>query len=51
MLDESPVLRKKVRENRSRDDAATTLMKDFTGGVLVVSGANSAARLRLLPVR
>lgn len=51
MLEESPVLRKKVRENRSRDDAATTLMKDFTGGVLVVSGANSAAGLRSMPVR
>lgn len=51
MLEESPVLRRKVRENRSRDDANTTLMKDFAGGVMVVSGANSAAGLRSMPVR
>jgi phage terminase large subunit GpA-like protein len=51
MLEETPVLRRKVRENRSRDDANTTLMKDFAGGVLVVSGANSAAGLRSMPVR
>jgi phage terminase large subunit GpA-like protein len=51
MLEETPVLRRKVRENRSRDDANTTLMKDFAGGVLVVSGANSAASLRSMPVR
>lgn len=51
MLEETPALRRKVRENRSRDDANTTLMKDFAGGVLVVSGANSAAGLRSMPVR
>ena len=51
MLEETPALRRKVRENRSRDDANTTLMKDFAGGVMVVSGANSAASLRSMPVR
>jgi phage terminase large subunit GpA-like protein len=51
MLEESPALRRKVTENRSRDDANTTLLKDFAGGVLVVSGANSAASLRSMPVR
>ncbi len=51
MLEETPVLRRKVRENRSRDDANTTLLKDFAGGVMVVSGANSAAGLRSMPVR
>lgn len=51
MLEETPALRRKVKENRSRDDANTTLMKDFTGGVLVISGANSAASLRSMPVR
>jgi phage terminase large subunit GpA-like protein len=51
MLEETPALRRKVRDNRSRDDANTTLMKDFAGGVLVVSGANSAASLRSMPVR
>ena len=51
MLEETPALRKKVRENRSRDDSNTTLMKDFAGGLLVISGANSAASLRSMPVR
>lgn len=51
MLQDSPALRRKVRENVSRDDANTKLMKDFPGGVLVISGANSAAGLRSMPVR
>lgn len=51
MLDETPSLRKKVDSNRSRDDSNTMLMKDFAGGVLVISGANSAAGLRSMPVR
>ncbi len=51
MLEETPALRRRVQDNRSRDDANTTLMKDFAGGVLVVSGANSAAGLRSMPVR
>jgi len=51
MLEETPILRRKVRENRSRDDSNTALMKDFAGGVLVISGANSAAGLRSMPVR
>ena len=51
MIEESPVLRRKVSENRSRDDANTTLLKEFGGGFLAVAGANSAAGLRSMPVR
>lgn len=51
MIDESPALRTKVRENRSRDDANTTLLKEFAGGFLSIAGANSAAGLRSMPVR
>ena len=51
MIEESPVLRRKVRENRSRDDANTTLLKEFSGGFIAVAGANSAAGLRSMPVR
>lgn len=51
MIDSTPVLKAKFAGNRSRDGAATTLMKDFRGGVLVVGGANSAADLRSMPVR
>ncbi len=51
MIEESPQLRRKVRENRSRDEANTTLLKEFPGGFMAVAGANSAAGLRSMPVR
>jgi phage terminase large subunit GpA-like protein len=51
MIEESPRLRRKVRENRSRDEANTTLLKEFAGGFMAVAGANSAAGLRSMPVR
>ena len=51
MIEESPALRRKVRENRSRDEANTTLLKEFAGGFLAIAGANSAAGLRSMPVR
>jgi phage terminase large subunit GpA-like protein len=51
MIEESAALRRKVRENRSRDDANTTLLKEFPGGFMAVAGANSAAGLRSMPVR
>lgn len=51
MIEETPRLRARVKENRSRDDANTTLAKDFPAGTLVIAGANSAAGLRSMPVR
>ena len=51
MIEESPVLRRKIRENRSRDAANTTLLKEYPGGLWVLAGANSAAGLRSMPVR
>jgi phage terminase large subunit GpA-like protein len=51
MVLESAVLRRKVRENRSRDSANTMLLKEFAGGMLAIAGANSAADLRSMPVR
>lgn len=51
MIEESPRLRERVRDNRSRDEANTTLLKEFPGGFLAVAGANSAAGLRSMPVR
>lgn len=41
----------KVAQARSRDSSNTTLMKEFLGGVLVLTGANSAVGLRSMPVR
>jgi phage terminase large subunit GpA-like protein len=51
MIEETPRLRERVRQNRSRDDANTTLAKDFPAGTLIIAGANSAAGLRSMPVR
>lgn len=51
MIEESPTVRRKVRENKSRDEANTTLLKEFAGGFMAIAGANSAAGLRSMPVR
>lgn len=51
MIEESPRLRERVRDNRSRDEANTTLLKEFAGGFVAIAGANSAAGLRSMPVR
>jgi phage terminase large subunit GpA-like protein len=51
MIEESPRLRGKVSENKSRDSANTMLLKDFPGGFAAIAGANSAADLRSMPVR
>lgn len=51
LIEESPVLRKIIAPARSRDSGNTVLMKEFRGGVLVMTGANSAVGLRSMPVR
>lgn len=51
MIEETPALRELVRDPRSRDSGNTTAMKEFPGGVLVITGANSAVGLRSMPVR
>lgn len=51
MIAETPVLRDRVADPRSRDSGNTILQKDFTGGVLFLTGANSAVGLRSLPIR
>ncbi len=44
-------LRKRVASARSRDSGNTLLVKEFPGGVLVITGANSPAGLRSDPAR
>jgi len=51
LIDESPVLRELIAPARSRDSGNTVLSKEFRGGVLVMTGANSAVGLRSMPVR
>ena len=51
MIQETPCLREKVREAKSRDSGNTILLKEFDGGVLLLAGANSATELKSSPVR
>jgi len=51
LIEESPALREKVAPSRSRDAGNTVLSKEFPGGILVMTGANSAVGLRSMPVR
>lgn len=51
LIQESPVLKEKIKPARSRDSGNTILSKEFQGGVLILTGANSATGLRSMPVR
>ena len=50
-IENCPALKEKVSDPRSRDSGNTILMKEFPGGVLVMTGANSAVGLRSMPIR
>ncbi|MFN4342887.1 MAG: phage terminase large subunit family protein [Azonexus sp.] len=51
LIEESEVLAGLIAPARSRDSGNTILAKEFRGGVLVMTGANSAVGLRSMPVR
>ena len=51
LIAESPVLRERVSPARSRDAGNAMLSKEFPGGILVMTGANSATGLRSMPAR
>ena len=51
MIRESPELRDKVRESKSRYSHNTILYKSFPGGQITISGANSAASLSSRPIQ
>lgn len=51
LIESTAVLRDRVKEARSRDSGNTVQSKEFTGGILVMAGANSAVGLRSMPVR
>lgn len=51
MIDETPRLRAKVADSRSRDSGNTMFTKEFPGGFMLITGANSATGLRSMPVR
>ena len=51
LIEDCPALKNIVSSPRSRDKGNTMLSKDFMGGVLVMTGANSAIGLRSMPAR
>ena len=51
LLEETPAVAERIAPARSRDSGNTILTKEFQGGVLVMTGANSAVGLRSMPVR
>jgi phage terminase large subunit GpA-like protein len=51
LIEESKALKELVRDHRSRDSGNTILAKEFPGGVLVLTGANSGVGLRSMAAR
>lgn len=51
MIAASPALSARIQPARARDSGNTLLSKEFDGGVLMLTGANSAAGLRSMPIR
>lgn len=50
MIEATPRLKSKIVPPRSREGGNTTMQKDFPGGTVVMTGANSAVGLRSMPV-
>lgn len=51
MIDACPVLKEKVGEKNYNDSTNTILSKDFPGGTLILTGANSPSGLKSTPAR
>ncbi len=51
LFESTPQLVGKVAEVKSRDARGSMLQKEFVGGLLVITGANSAVGLRSMPAR
>ena len=51
LITETPVLAEKIAPSRSRDSGNTMFAKDFPGGMMLLSGINSATGLRSTPCR
>lgn len=51
LIEGTPELRAKIAPSRSKDPGNTVALKEFAGGALVMTGANSATGLRSTPAR
>ena len=51
LISETPCLRELIAPARSRDSGNTLFAKEYPGGILVITGSNSASGLRSMPCR
>lgn len=51
MLEASPELRERIPSSKSREGGNTIRLKEFPGGIMNLTGANSAAGLRSMPAK
>jgi phage terminase large subunit GpA-like protein len=51
LINDTPVLSEKIAPARSRDSGNTMFSKEFPGGMMILTGANSATGLRSTPCR
>ena len=51
LLADTPTIAEKFDAKRSRDMANREDIKDFPGGILIISGANSPASLAMMPIQ
>ena len=51
MITDTPCLAAKIAPSRARDSGNTMFSKDFSGGIMMLTGANSATGLRSAPCR
>ena len=51
MISETPCLAEKIAPARSRDSGNTMFSKEFSGGIMLLTGGNSATGLRSAPCR
>ncbi len=51
MIEEMPGLNARIKDSRSRDSGNTVESKEYDGGMVVITGANSGSALRSMPVK
>lgn len=50
-IQDTPELRHLIKDPRARDSGNTMMVKEYPGGTLIFTGANSAVGLRSMPIR
>lgn len=51
LIENTPCLHGKISYGKNKDKSNTAMFKDFDGGALILSGANSASSLRSVPAK